>query len=373
MKYRFLEKDYKLERYPTTSNRSLRPVSAADELLIGYVEKCGGGVQSPLIQHDRFGVLATVLDDLNPQFVATFSSQQKAFLQQVERNGLVGERSVLSPLEMPEETGLGLMRIPKSLQLFELYLAQFAQAVNHYKRNGEAVLVAGFMTRHFTPALLKVASRYAEEVNQSRAEKKARYLELKGFRKDVATPDELLTEITFKDQVLRQYYGVFSAGKIDYATQFLLDYLESNPLDLTADFYFLDLACGNGIIARELLRMYPLAKGLALDDFSLATSSAKMNLPEDRASVLLNDKLEDIEANSLDLVVTNPPFHFGYETNIEVSLGLFRQAKKVLKADGKLLIVANRHLNYSTHLRQLYTSVTLLERSDKFELLLAQD
>lgn len=369
--YRFRGRTFQFERYPLTNNRSLRPVSAADELLIVYGLSNIDRAEHLLLQHDRFGVLGTVFSDQSPQFVETFASQKKALLQNLAFNGDLPMPHQLYADALPAATSLGLMRVPKSIQLFERYVSQFAWTATSQETKDKPILVCGFMTRHFSPGLLKVAEKYAGQVEQSRATKKARLLILSEFKPRPSTPLELINELNYKGRVYRQYYGVFSADKIDYGTQFLLEYLSNHPLDLPPDFTYLDLACGNGILANEVAMLYPKATGFAIDDSHLATSSAILNLDLNRVQVIQDDDLGQIPNNSLDLLLSNPPFHFGHETNIEVSLRLFREALRVLRPNGQFLIVANRHLNYSTHLRQLFSKVKTLDQQQKFELLLA--
>ncbi|MBL4708340.1 MAG: methyltransferase, partial [Flavobacteriales bacterium] len=46
----------------------------------------------------------------------------------------------------------------------------------------------------------------------------------------------------------KQYWGVFSAKHIDYATQYFLEHIKLNPTDNS----ILDLASGNGVIGNEI-------------------------------------------------------------------------------------------------------------------------
>jgi len=103
------------------------------------------------------------------------------------------------------------------------------------------------------------------------------------------------------------------------------------------------------------------------DDAYLAIASSQLNLPE--ASAVWTDELSHIPAGSLDLVLSNPPFHFGHENNIEVSLGLFQAVKPLLKPNGSMQIVANRHLNYSSQLERVYARVDCLAQNLAFEVL----
>ena len=72
------------------------------------------------------------------------------------------------------------------------------------------------------------------------------------------------------------------------------------------------------------------------------------------------------EPKRFDLIVTNPPFHDEYQTDISVSLDLFLQATERLSASGYLVVVANRHLNYLTHLRRYFDEVTTVAENEKF-------
>lgn len=374
MNVTYAGRTYELLRYPPTNNRSLRAYGAADALLLDWYfdyRSSNPSVEGPLIYHDRFGGLATCLHGESPRFVASFASQTEALRRNHVNNDLPSLPDLLDPLDEAPAAAVGLLRVPKSLELFELYLAHFAGAVAKSSEADRAQLACGFMTRYFSPNLLKIAETYAEQVTQSQARKKARLLLLSGFRPDPPAPDSLLNNWSYNGSEYRQYYGVFSGGRIDLATAFLLDTLRAQ-LDLLGDGpRFLDLGCGSGVIANELLKMRPDWRGLALDDFKLATSSVKMNAPQDRCRAIWADSPREIADGELDLVVTNPPFHFGHENNIEVTLNLFRQAARVLRPGGRLIVVANRHLNYTTHLQRLFRTVNRVGERGKFEVLLS--
>jgi 16S rRNA G1207 methylase RsmC len=362
---------YHLRRYPPTSNRSLQPVSAADELLLAACAERNPEPGRLAVAHDRFGALATCLHAHRPLFVAGFRSQERALALNLRANDLSAEAvTIHHPLDELPPVELALLRVPKSLDLFELYLAQLTACAEP-----GAKIIAGFMTRHFTPGLLEVAGRYAGHVEQSRAHKKARLLHLRNLRTAGPRPGELRRTVAWEGRTYEQYYGVFSADHIDYATQFLL--AQCTPAFLRSCLpafaesedpapQLLDLACGNGVIGEYLLRMLPEARLTATDDSFLAVASAQLNLPADRATVHYADDLGALADRSIDLAVTNPPFHFGHENNIEVSLGLFRQVRRVLRPGGSFLVVANRHLNYATHLGRLFPSVETVGESEKF-------
>jgi 16S rRNA G1207 methylase RsmC len=332
-------------------------VSAADRLLVDWAtDHDDRGVLATDVYHDRFGALTLGLPG-SPRSVITFHSQQTALL----RNAGQHKPALVPLLDHPAETvDLAVVRIPKSLALFELYLRRIAHTATPATR-----VAAGFMTRHFTPRLLEIAAHYAGSVEQSKARKKARLLLLGELRRPTSFPPTLRST-DYEGKTYLQYPGVFSADHIDYATQFLLDTWQHHAtLDFPAPATVLDVACGNGIIGDALLRRYPEARLFATDDSILAVRSARTNLPRERATVYWEHTLAPIADATVDLAVINPPFHFGYENNIGVSLGLFRQIHRTLRVGGSLVVVANRHLNYATHLRKIYRLEVVAE-NDKY-------
>jgi 16S rRNA (guanine1207-N2)-methyltransferase/23S rRNA (guanine1835-N2)-methyltransferase len=160
---------------------------------------------------------------------------------------------------------------------------------------------------------------------------------------------------------LKNYPGVFSAHSVDPASKLLLDNLQISETDKR----ILDMASGNGIFAAVISKNFPLIEIHLLDDFYLAVESSKLNL-NDSCLFHYNDSLDDLETDYFDKIVSNPPFHFEYETNIEVSLSIFKGASRCLKPDGLFQVVANRHLNYKTHLVNLFDVVEVVAGSEKF-------
>jgi 16S rRNA G1207 methylase RsmC len=360
----FHNSEYQLERYPKTSNRSLQPVSNSELLVLKELEKQKYLHQIHLY-NDRFGVWNCALHKKNPITIWNYASQKKAIRLNLEKNGLTyNEDRFKTPLESVHQVELALIKVPKSVELFELYLRQIHEAATE-----KTEVVCGFMTKYFTPSLLKIAERYFEEVSQSLAWKKARLLMLKKPRllrehKFASKPDSIKMSISWKGNSLQQYYGVFSSGKIDIGTQYFLKDLDIKSHEIK----ILDLASGNGIIAWEAQRLNPNAELTLLDDSILAIESSKLNLTEN-AHFLCDDDLLQLPENHFDLVLSNPPFHFEYENNIEVSLQLFRQVSSRLQPNGRFLLVANKHLNYSTHLQRIFSKVLQRKANDKFEVL----
>jgi len=349
------EKTYDIERHDLSNDRSLRSWSAADEYLLQAFAEIEQQPNQLVIYNDRFGYLGCHLNEFTPTIVLTQKSQEKAISVNLEVNDLpaLPFSNPLEPLE--KEMDLALIKIPKSTALFQLFLKQIV----HHSTDGVTV-ICSFMTRHFSPKLLQIASEYFEVAEQSKALKKARLLTLS--KKKTSNKKEAITSLTYKDQVYQQYWGVFSADHIDYATQFFIEHLELKESDQR----ILDLASGNGIIGIEISKQIPEAEVHLMDDSFLAVASAKLNTQSKNIHHHYNNDLSIFEDDSFDLIVTNPPFHFEYEVNIHIALNLFRDCRRCLKAGGRFQLVASRHLNYRVHLEKLFSEVVVLGENEKF-------
>ena len=355
-KLEFNSKEYQLERYPKTDDQSLRAWSNAELLALDYITD--KKVDNIHLFNDRFGVWNCALSDKNLTTVWTYASQQKAIEQNLKLNDLSSEVNYRTPLDNLEKVELVLVKIPKSLELFELFLQQI-----HKSADDKTEVICGFMTKYFSASYLKIAEQYFDIVEQSKAWKKARLLILKQLKADIRYKS-LVNEINWKHS-LCQYYGVFSSGKVDIGTQFLLENLKVKPNELNV----LDVASGNGVIALEVEEQNPNTKVTLVDDFNLAIASSQLNLTSEKANFMCADTLDVLEDNSFDLVASNPPFHFEHENNIEVALNLFNGVQNCLRQNGRFVLVANKHLNYSTHLNKLFKEVVIVNSNKKFEVI----
>ena len=354
-KIEFNSKEYQLERYPKTEDKSLRAWSSAELLVMNYI--ADKNIDTIHLYNDRFGVWNCLLNDKKITTVYTYASQQKAVVKNLKLNNFSSDVNFKTPLDDLINVELALLKVPKSLELFELFLQQI-----HKASSDKTEVVCGFMTKYFSASFLKIAEQYFDEVIQTKAWKKARLLVLKKPKKEIDYKD-LINEIYWKEEVVRQYYGVFSSGKIDIGTQFLLEnlHVKSNELKV------LDVASGNGIIAYEVVKQQQSdAKVTLVDDFNLAIASSQLNIKTENSQFICEDNLEKLKEENFDLVVSNPPFHFEHENNIEVALNLFEGVKKCLKPQGRFVLVANKHLNYKTHLGNIFRTVTSLKENKKF-------
>ncbi len=163
--------------------------------------------------------------------------------------------------------------------------------------------------------------------------------------------------------------GVFSWDHLDEATEVLADQMEIRSGESV-----LDLGCGSGplgIVASMLSGGAPL---VMVDSDVEAVRSAQKSaeaagirdfraLPSDIAGAVLEEEF--------DVVVTNPPFHVGKQTELSVPLQFIEDSWEVLKPGGRLFLVANRTLPYELPIRERFGHVSPVHDGRRFKVLSA--
>ncbi len=358
MIYNYDNKSFEIVRYPLSDNKSLKAWNAADEYILKYIDENSFDITNAIVYNDRFGFISSFLSELSLKIIIDSKSQEKAISSNFSLNKLDLSKSELytplSKLNSPVQSCI--IKIPKSMDLFRLYLQQLSVALDK-----KSIVICGFMTKYFTPQMLEIANEYFEEVEQSLAWKKSRLLILskpKQFKES-----SIINEIKLNDNAsIKQYYGVFSGKNIDHATQFLIVHINIRETDNKV----LDLASGNGVLAFAVNEKRNDCEIHLVDDSFLAVESSKLNLNGENIHSHYSDNLKEFEENYFDFIVSNPPFHFEHETNIEIATSLFIEAKRCLKEEGHFQLVANKHLNYKTHLDKIFKRVEIKAQSKKY-------
>jgi 16S rRNA G1207 methylase RsmC len=343
-------------RYPPTDNHTLQAWNAADELLISEYRSRFPENKKTAVFHDRFGFLSGNLGNPKPDVIVYLKSQQKAVVQNIEINNLKVDYRFLTPFD--EYSGQNwevcIIQIPKSIEMWEIYLKMV-----HRFSDRKVEVLAGFMTRHFTENWIGVAQKYFHHIGQSKAWKKARLMTLSEKKEGVNT-GLTLKKLSFRETDVYQYPGVFSKDKIDDATRFLLENIHLR----TGENKILDWGCGNGVIGKILSGKDQTRDVYFLDDNVMAVESVRKNVKN--GHIFWEDDLSVLNEFGFDVVITNPPFHFEYENDISVSLHFFEKASGHLKKGGRLIVVANRFINYKTHLVKWYEDVQIVSEIEKF-------
>ncbi|WP_294844076.1 16S rRNA (guanine(1207)-N(2))-methyltransferase RsmC [uncultured Gilliamella sp.] len=164
--------------------------------------------------------------------------------------------------------------------------------------------------------------------------------------------------------------GVFSQKGLDAGSELLLNALLDRQ-DIVKG-QVLDVGCGSGILSTVIGKLNPDVD-LTLSDVSsaaLASSNATLAANQLKGTVVASDVFSNL-TDKYHLIISNPPFHDGKETSYTAVNTLIKEAKKHLKLNGYLCIVANSFLPYQAILDETFKSVELIAQTTKFKVYLA--
>src|SRR5690606_32785804 len=100
--------------------------------MLRYLNDLESSPKNIAIYNDRFGYLGCHLATHSPFHVLNYKSQEKALRQNLEANDLPVDAShFLTPFAgFPESIDVALIKIPKSLDLFRLFLIRISEVIS---------------------------------------------------------------------------------------------------------------------------------------------------------------------------------------------------------------------------------------------------
>ena len=181
--------------------------------------------------------------------------------------------------------------------------------------------------------------------------------------------NQLNATLRGREYTLHTRPGIFSWDHVDEATAILAD-----AIQVPNGASVLDLGCGCGalgIVAASLSGGGPLCMLDAdVEAVRSATRSADSN-GVTRFRALVSDVASAVLDERFDVVVTNPPFHVGKATDLDVPMQFIEDAFQVLTEGGQLFLVANRTLPYEQAIRHRFGNVANLHDGPRFKVLTA--
>ncbi|MFJ2742845.1 methyltransferase [Streptomyces sp. NPDC087440] len=370
-----------LARFPEDPRDTLRAWDAADEYLLRHLAGSDDVPPTDLtgsvvVLGDRWGALVTALAAHHPVQITDSHLGHEATRANLARNGADPDSlRLLSTRDTPpERIDVLLVRVPKSLALLEDQLHRLAPGIHE----GTVVIGTG-MVKEIHTSTLRLFERIIGPTRTSLAEKKARLI----FCTPSATPERTtdpwpLTYTLDGDAgagsgiTVTNHAGIFCAERLDIGTRFFLQHLPPG----TDPARILDLGCGNGVVGTAAALARPGAEVLFVDESYQAVASAeatyRANVPEGgKAEFAVGDGTAGIPADSVDLVLNNPPFHSHQATTDATARRMFAGAREVLRPGGELWVVGNRHLGYHVRLRRLFGNCEVVASDPKFVVLRA--
>lgn len=361
-----------LIRQPEQQNEPLQAFDAADEYLLNYL-----AAQQPvagtrvLVLNDSFGALAASLlgkvevSSSGDSFLG-FQGLEKNLLRNGQAFDAIQGIPASEPLVGPFDRVL--IRVPKTLALLEEQLIRLQGQLAP-----GAEVIAAAMIKHLPRAAGDLLERYIGPVQASLAVKKARLLIATPEAKEPAvSPYPSRYRLDAPAIELINHANVFCREGLDIGTRAFLPHLPKN----LGSARVADLGCGNGVLAIASALQNPDAHYTLVDESFMAVQSAAENwraaLGDRDMIVRAGDGLAGQEAQSLDVVLCNPPFHQQQAVGDFLAWRMFQQAREALVVGGALYIVGNRHLGYHSKLARLFRGVEQVANTPKFVILKAR-
>ncbi|MBP5122432.1 methyltransferase [Pseudomonas protegens] len=361
-----------LIRQPEQQNEPLQAFDAADEYLLNHLaEQQPTSDTRVLVLNDSFGALAASL--LGKVQVCSSGDSYLGALaleKNLVRNGLPFDALRVVPASEPLAGPFDrvLIRVPKTLALLEEQLIRLQGQLAP-----GAQVVAAAMVKHLPRAAGDLLERYIGPVQASLAVKKARLLiATPQDKQPVVSPYPTRYRLEQPAIELLNHANVFCREGLDIGTRAFLPHLPQN----LGNARVADLGCGNGVLAIASALDNPQAHYTLVDESFMAVQSARENwqavLGEREAEMCAGDGLAGQAAQSLEVVLCNPPFHQQQVVGDFLAWRMFQQAREALVVGGALYIVGNRHLGYHSKLARLFRGVEQVAATPKFVILKAR-
>jgi len=358
---------FELQRLPYRNNEKLRAWDAADEYLLQYVfeQQLLNVDTRVLLLNDQFGALALALNASTPVAISDSWLSQQASRKNLQINQLPESSVQLkNSLDWPAEPfNLVLIKVPKTLALLEDQLIRLQALITE-----NTTVIAAGMIKAMPAAVWKLMEKYIGPTKPSLAKKKARLIFAKPTiqEQNFENPYPVVYQLENSPYRICNHANVFSRASLDIGTRFLLQHLPKDTLAKN----IVDLGCGNGVVGLMLAESHPLSHLHFVDESYMAVASAKENFsnafPERSSDFFVADGLTEFTAESMDLIVCNPPFHQQNTIGNQIALSMFKQAHRTLCKGGELWVIGNRHLAYHIDLKRLFASCDEVAANKKF-------
>jgi len=365
--------DFTLSRFPIRKKETLRAWDAADEYILNHLcEEISNGTRV-LIINDNFGALTVALNTFNPTVQTDSYLAHQGILENLAANNIDSNNvTLLNSMETYEGIfDIVIIKVPRSNHYLEDILCNIQPHITPKTR-----IISAAMSKNIHSNTLKIYEKILGETTTSLAKKKARLI-FSSFTNsktsDPLKPKCFTLDFGKDEMTICNKANVYSREKLDIGTRFLLENMPHSDKFKS----IIDLGCGNGILGLVAAQQHPDAELIFTDESYMAVASAKQNFEAAfgdtrTAKFITSDCLEDIEPDSIDLILCNPPFHQNTVVGDHIAWQMFNEAHEALKKDGEFWIVGNHHLAYHAKLKTIFGGYKVVASNKKFAVMFSR-
>lgn len=263
------------------------------------------------------------------------------------------------------------LRVPKVKALLNHLIRE---AMRILKPQGKFICV-GFNDEGIKNTFKKIEKAFGELVEQELLGKGLRIAEFALINpkidqiedRDYTVVKSVVNELSLN---LSSKAGIYGAEKIDQGSLFLCEAVLVH-CGAKAFEKVLDLGCGNGLISLVLAKTFTSSEFIATDNNITATTLCELNFANNnvKGSVILGDCADTSESKQFDLIVSNPPFHQGFDTSENLTIRFLAATERLLTKKGEAWFVMNRFLKIESLAKRTSLQMNLMSENSQFKIL----
>ncbi|RLT92093.1 class I SAM-dependent methyltransferase [Ketobacter sp.] len=244
------------------------------------------------------------------------------------------------------------------------------QVPEHLNANGR-FLLCGYKNEGIKTYISKAEHYLGSKAEVSKGERQLKLAELSCQTLGEALDDRnYLATVSIGERRNLELFskpGQFGWNKIDKGSELLIDAFAEHVQQTQAPGSVLDLGCGYGYLG---IMAWALGakQVVATDNNAAAIQSCQDNFTRHgiNGEVIADDCAAGIH-HQYDVVLCNPPFHKGFDTERDLTEKFIRSARHHLKNDGVAFVVVNQFIAVETIAPAYFKSVENLHRDKSFK------
>lgn len=244
------------------------------------------------------------------------------------------------------------------------------QAPLHLCKQG-CLLLCGYKNEGIKTYISKAEQFLGYKADVSKGERQLKLAEFSPGTLDEALDDrDYGSTMVIGEQRQLQLFskpGQYGWNKIDKGSELLIDAFAEHVAQTQPPASVLDLGCGYGYLS-VMAWALGSKRIVATDNNAAALASCRYNFRHHdiEGEVIADDCASGIH-HQYDVVLCNPPFHKGFETEQDLTEKFLRSARNHLKNDGMAFVVVNQFIPVETIAPAFFKSTEIVYRDKSFK------